>query len=109
MKNLPTSIHPENIKKMFAGLILMLLYSAHSFSQLSICNAHFFHHSYTTGNVAFGGAFNLPGTTYAWDFGDGSTSTQHHPLHQYATPGAYYVCLTVTRTDTAGAVLCTAS
>ncbi|WP_246850470.1 ThuA domain-containing protein [Nocardioides xinjiangensis] len=34
--------------------------------------------------------------TYAWKFGDGTTSTQANPSHTYATPGTYVVELTVT-------------
>ncbi|MBK6642649.1 MAG: PKD domain-containing protein [Bacteroidetes bacterium] len=34
--------------------------------------------------------------TYAWDFGDGSTSTVQNPTHTYAIPGYYEVALTVT-------------
>ncbi len=30
-----------------------------------------------------------------WDFGDGITSTEKDPLHTYAAPGVYTVCLTV--------------
>jgi PKD repeat protein len=33
---------------------------------------------------------------YAWDFGDGATSTAKNPSHTYAAPGAYNVRLTVT-------------
>ena len=33
--------------------------------------------------------------TYAWDFGDGSTSTEADPTHAYAAPDAYTVTLTV--------------
>ena len=33
--------------------------------------------------------------TWAWDFGDGGTSTQQSPLHTYANTGYYQVCLTV--------------
>jgi PKD repeat protein len=32
---------------------------------------------------------------YHWSFGDGTTSTQMYPLHQYALPGTYHVCLYV--------------
>ncbi len=39
--------------------------------------------------------------TYAWDFGDGATSTQADPSHTYTTPGKYVVSLTAT--DTRGA------
>lgn len=34
--------------------------------------------------------------TWAWDFGDGATSTMQNPMHTYATPGTYTVCLTTT-------------
>ncbi|MCB9039116.1 MAG: PKD domain-containing protein [Lewinellaceae bacterium] len=32
-------------------------------------------------------------TTWLWNFGDGSASTQEVPLHTYAVPGTYTVCL----------------
>lgn len=34
-------------------------------------------------------------TSYAWDFGDGGTSTVASPSHTYANYGTYTVCLTV--------------
>jgi CRISPR/Cas system-associated protein endoribonuclease Cas2 len=34
--------------------------------------------------------------SYLWDFGDGTSSTLQYPNHQYAIPGQYVVCLTVT-------------
>jgi len=40
---------------------------------------------------------NTTGATgWLWDFGDGSTSTQQNPSHQYNTLGDYSVTLTVT-------------
>jgi PKD repeat protein len=33
--------------------------------------------------------------TYAWDFDDGTTSSQARPVHRFATPGSYDVTLTV--------------
>jgi PKD repeat protein len=30
-----------------------------------------------------------------WDFGDGTSSTEHNPLHVYQRPGVYQVCLTI--------------
>ena len=40
---------------------------------------------------------SLFGTSYSWDFGDGSAaSTEENPVHTYDTPGAYTVTLTAT-------------
>ena len=38
----------------------------------------------------------IPPYTYHWDFGDGNTSDEQNPTHQYTTPGNYTVVLTVT-------------
>lgn len=35
------------------------------------------------------------GSDILWDFGDGTTSTDPYPVHTYANPGTYIVCLTV--------------
>lgn len=35
-------------------------------------------------------------TSYFWDFGDGTTSTEANPLHNYTEPGSYQVKLTST-------------
>jgi PKD repeat protein len=35
-------------------------------------------------------------SSWAWDFGDGSTSTTQNPSHSFANPGAYSITLTVT-------------
>lgn len=37
-------------------------------------------------------------TSYSWDFGDGSTSTEANPVHTYAYKGQYIVTLTATST-----------
>ena len=38
----------------------------------------------------------IPGTTYRWDFGDGSYSTAKNPTYTYFTAGSYVIELTVT-------------
>ena len=43
--------------------------------------------------------------SYLWNFGDGATSTQQYPFHQYAIPSQYVVCLQVT--STIGTTTCT--
>ncbi|MCK9278643.1 MAG: PKD domain-containing protein, partial [Methanoculleus sp.] len=35
-------------------------------------------------------------TAWAWDFGDGNTSTEQNPVHIYTRVGTYPVTLTVT-------------
>jgi len=37
-------------------------------------------------------------TSWAWDFGDGNTSTQQHPTNTYISNGSYTVTLTVSNT-----------
>lgn len=40
---------------------------------------------------------SAPGNlTFAWDFGDGTTSSAAHPVHHYPQDGVYFVCLTIT-------------
>ncbi len=47
-------------------------------------------------NVQFFGGSANPNVEYAWDFGDGNTSTQQNPNHTYTDYGTYPVTLTVT-------------
>ena len=35
--------------------------------------------------------------TWAWDFGDGTTSTLQNPTHTYNAPGPYVICLTISK------------
>lgn len=44
--------------------------------------------------VSFSAATGQP-AAYAWDFGDGTTSTLRSPTHIYAQPGTYHVTLQV--------------
>jgi len=37
--------------------------------------------------------------TWHWDFGDGQTSADTSPVHQFALPGIYHVCMTVCNTN----------
>ena len=34
-------------------------------------------------------------SSYTWDFGDGNSSTEENPVHQYASGGVYTACLTI--------------
>lgn len=42
---------------------------------------------------------SINGSTYAWDFGDGSTSTATNPSHTYTSTGTYTVTLITTGTS----------
>ncbi len=37
--------------------------------------------------------------SWNWDFGDGSSSTEQNPVHQYTDEGVYNVCLTIANTN----------
>ncbi|MCH6471365.1 PKD domain-containing protein [Sinomonas terrae] len=47
-------------------------------------------------NVAFTDTSTGSPTSWAWDFGDGATSTAQNPSHTYAAPGTYTAKLTAT-------------
>ena len=54
------------------------------------------------GSVQFSDLTNPNGnaiTAWAWDFGDGNTSTEQNPAHVYAEPGQYAVTLVVTNAE----------
>jgi PKD repeat protein len=44
--------------------------------------------------VSFTDLSNQIPTGWSWDFGDGVTSVEKHPSHQYTTTGEYTVSLT---------------
>ncbi len=54
-------------------------------------------------NITTGGSYvqlddltDITAVSWAWDFGDGNTSNDQNPLHQYAFFGNYEVCLIAT-------------
>ncbi|MEO6167292.1 MAG: PKD domain-containing protein [Chitinophagales bacterium] len=60
--------------------------AAFSAPQTSFCT--------TSGQVSFVNE-SLNGTSYEWDFGDGTTSTEQNPVHIYTDEGVYTVSLIV--------------
>jgi len=65
-------------------------------SNTRVCNSNFY---FKPGNALhslyFFSSPNPPATKYLWSFGDGTSSTDPNPFHQYAAAGTYKVCLTV--------------
>ena len=51
--------------------------------------------SCTSGIIIFTNTSTGPGLTYAWDFGDGSTSAVLNPVHQYLSQGLFTVSLNI--------------
>ena len=47
------------------------------------------------GNVQFADISTGLPSSWSWDFGDGSTSTEQNPSHIYVAPGTYSISLTV--------------
>jgi PKD repeat protein len=45
--------------------------------------------------------------SWAWDFGDGNTSTQQNPTHAYNSMGNFQVCLTITTSTGCSNTYCT--
>lgn len=43
---------------------------------------------------------------WSWTFGDGTSSYDRNPVHQYLTPGSFRVSLTITEEDSAGGWNC---
>jgi PKD repeat protein len=75
--------------------------SVYSFQTISLCALNTtFTYSTSLGKVTFTGPSNGTSVKYSWDFGDKSTSTLINPVHTYAYPGQYNICLTVTDTST---------
>ncbi|MEC9208893.1 MAG: PKD domain-containing protein, partial [Bacteroidota bacterium] len=79
------------------------------FSQAQ-CQADFSYIQNAWSNTVFTDLSTMQSTNYSatwqWDFGDGNTSTQQHPVHTYWN-GVYSVCLTVTFFDSTNWNYCT--
>jgi len=52
--------------------------------------------------VQFNDTSSFNGTSYLWDFGDGTNSTERNPTHKYTKVGIYDVTFTISGTGTDG-------
>ena len=57
-----------------------------------------FFSSSANGNIVSFTNTTTGATAFLWEFGDGNSSTQTHPVHTYANSGTYIVSLTATNT-----------
>ncbi len=96
------------------GLYFVILYSIDStgceftyeeeifvFDQGNDCEAFYFYMQYPGINeIQFMDASWGYPTSWAWDFGDGTTSGQQDPIHEFLEAGEYEVCLTIFNEET---------
>jgi PKD repeat protein len=64
------------------------------------CQAWFTYVANPSGGTSFIDMSTGNPSTYSWNFGDGSTGTGPNPVHTYANPGWYLVCLTISTPGT---------
>ncbi len=57
-------------------------------------------------DITFNNSSAGVGLTYAWDFGDGMTSTLENPIHNYSTEDTFTICLTVTDVNGCDTMIC---
>jgi PKD repeat protein len=63
--------------------------------QFEDCQADFWYYQMEDLNVEFMDYSWPEPDSWTWDFGDGNTSTEQNPIHQYAEAGSYVVTLTI--------------
>ncbi|HQF28031.1 MAG TPA: PKD domain-containing protein, partial [Bacteroidia bacterium] len=82
-------------KFIYQLLVLFMAIMLSASNQAQACTATFTASSNTTNGVTF--TNTSAGWFYnsTWSFGDGTSSSQTSPFHQYATAGVYSVCLTI--------------
>jgi PKD repeat protein len=77
--------------------------SSQTVNILPSCNASFTAYPIGLNSFYFYPAGNIsPTTTFAWDFGDGTTGSLGYEQHTYQNPGTYTVCLVFTDTVLGG-------
>lgn len=80
------------------ALLFISIFFSSAFAQS--CDANYTYMDTVNNQIAFSPDNYDNGLNYFWDFGDGNTSTNPYPFHEYANPGTYTACLTVTNNNT---------
>jgi gliding motility-associated-like protein len=98
--------YPDSVgaKARYADDSLTLRLSGHrsglglvNFNQSSLLRVGFGYQSTACLEITFQAPpIEFDNKTYAWDFGDGTKSTEENPKHTYAAPGDYTVTLRIT-------------
>jgi PKD repeat protein len=91
-------------------LLVCMAWMANSIQAQVYCNADFMYYNNPNGVTIFGdSSYVTKGyyiTDYQWSFGDGSTSNDPNPQHNYAVVDSYQVCLTITSSDSFSSATC---
>ncbi len=88
--------HTDYIFRKFMIVIFFNLLAFQTYSHTKSCNADFeFQIDTLTFQVSFNNTSSGSPTFVLWDFGDGETSAEYHPVHQYQDSGTYMVCLEI--------------
>lgn len=64
-----------------------------------------FNYTADLGEIAFTDASDAA-ISWLWEFGDGTTSAEQNPIHNYSSQGAFEVCLTVTNANGCSTTSC---
>ncbi len=100
--NVSLTISFPSQNKGLGDLIKDVIQIFHIISQLTDCYPWFTsHETGVPGEICFspGIVGNHTITSYLWDFGDGTTSTESNPCHVFACDKVFYVRLTTTTAD----------
>jgi len=90
----PTQVTGSMLSQAIANLTLGSTTLSVSYARSAPVSA--FTSSASGNTVTFANASGLSASSYAWNFGDGSTSTEKNPSHTYATQGSFVVSLVAT-------------